>query len=100
MQQRVPLFVKEGAVIPLLSKSVVNTEQAIGHPLELRHYGRQSGRCSLYEDDGKTYAYETGVFRRRAFTVSEQGMLTESTTKPEPKLFGDVDSVVQMTKAH
>ena len=53
--ERIPLFVKDGAVIPLLTKHVNKHRQAYAHPLEVRHYGERPGSFELYEDDGVSF---------------------------------------------
>jgi alpha-D-xyloside xylohydrolase len=90
---RLPLFVKEGAVIPMLGEAVPNTEQAYGRPLEVRYYGKTGGSCDLYEDDGKTFDYEKGKYRLRRLTVrrSEGGTfeLVETIARDgAPPMFG------------
>lgn len=98
LQNRVPLFVKEGAVIPLLARSVMTTDDAYGQPLEIRHYGRMAGSCLLYEDDGKTFAYEAGDFRLRKIDVDTNGNMTSSIpTDNSEAMFGPIESVRQMT---
>ena len=94
---RTPLFVKEGAVIPMLTKSVDNSREAYGHPLEVRHYGRQPGTFDLYEDDGKTFDYEQGTFALRTFHFAE-GKGTETVMKPGKRLFGNVERWTEMTQ--
>ena len=69
--ERIPLFVKDGAVIPLLTEHVNNTRQAYAHPLEVRHYGDRPGSFELYEDDGVSFDYETGAFALRRFSFSD-----------------------------
>ncbi len=98
MKNRLPLFVKEGAVIPMLSKPVNNTEDAYGHPLEVRHYGSRAGSFTLYEDDGKSYDFERGGFRLRRISVSKEGELTETVeASGGPALFGRIETVKQMS---
>jgi alpha-glucosidase/alpha-D-xyloside xylohydrolase len=53
-----PLFVRAGSIVPLGSE-VESTEQA--HTIaSLRVYPGANGSFTLFEDDGKTYAYEKG----------------------------------------
>ncbi|MBO4297393.1 MAG: DUF5110 domain-containing protein [Clostridia bacterium] len=49
---RIPLFVREGGMIPLLREDGT---------LEVRCYGPE-GRCDLYDDDGETFAFERGEY--------------------------------------
>jgi alpha-D-xyloside xylohydrolase len=51
---RIPLFVRDGGIIPMLAEG--------GEGLEVRHYGRADGRFMLYDDDGETFAYERGEY--------------------------------------
>jgi len=99
---RIPLFVREGAVIPMLKESVTNTDRAYGRPLEVRHYGRTSGTFDLYEDDGKTFDYEKGRYRIRRVTVivgaDGRASLAESIIRDGgPAMFGPA-SHREMTK--
>jgi alpha-D-xyloside xylohydrolase len=95
--ERTPLFVKDGAVIPLLAKTVNNSREAYGMPLEVRHYGKASGSFELYEDDGLSFDHENEVFGIRTLAF-ENGQGTETITKKGPNLFGEVASWVQMGK--
>ena len=62
--ERIPLFVRDGAVIPLLADSARRqVPRADERPeLELRHYGTAPGTFDLYDDDGTTFAYERGAY--------------------------------------
>ena len=93
--ERTPLFVKDGAVIPMLAKAINNTRNAYGHPLEVRHYGKSSGSFALYEDDGNSFNYENGEFGIRELSFVD-GKGSEAIAKSGPRLFGDVSSWVQM----
>jgi alpha-glucosidase (family GH31 glycosyl hydrolase) len=61
--EHIPLFVREGATIPLLTGEhnhvPAPNEQS---DLELRHYGREPGTFLLYDDDGTSFGYERGAF--------------------------------------
>jgi len=98
-EDQVPLFVKEGSVIPMLNKAVSTTEQVYNQPLEVRHYGNEAGRCSIYEDDEKTFNYERGVFRVRRIAVDTAGKLTETIEDHGgPVMFGKITTVRRMSK--
>jgi alpha-glucosidase (family GH31 glycosyl hydrolase) len=89
----IPLYVREGSLIPMLKGPVTNSEQAYGRTLEVRFYGRTGGSVDLYEDDGKTFDYEKGKYRIRRLTVDkdEYGAfrLTETIIKDgAPAMFG------------
>jgi alpha-D-xyloside xylohydrolase len=95
--ERTPLFVKEGAVIPMLTTHVDRSRDAAGHPLEVRHYGQQPGSYELYEDDGKTFDFEKDAFSLRTFRFAD-GQGAETVTKAGEPLFGKVERWVEMTK--
>lgn len=95
---KIPLFVKDGAVIPMLTKPVANTREAFGHPLEVRHYGRKDGACELYEDDGLSFAHTRGSHSRREFKFAS-GRGIETTSPAGPVLFGHVERWVSMPLA-
>lgn len=65
-----PLFVRAGSIVPLGSE-VESTEdkQSV---VELKVYPGADGDFTLYEDDGKTYAYERGQFTETRFHWSER----------------------------
>ncbi len=85
---RIALFVRGGSLIPMLAHPVNTTEAAYGADLELRYYGSGETSFDLYEDDGKTFDYETGNYRIRRLTVAE-GVLTESLVKGDgPAMWG------------
>lgn len=97
MKDRLPLFVKDGAVIPMLASVITNTDQAYGRSLELRHYGTAAGRCQIYEDDGKSFAYERGTFRIRQFQVDRAGVYTETLRGEGPAMFGPIKTLTRMS---
>ena len=66
---RIPLLVREGAVIPMLKDPVTNTGRAYGQALEVRFYGTAPGTFDLFEDDGRTFDYERGRYRIRRLSV-------------------------------
>jgi len=56
--ETLPLFVRAGSIVPL--GSVVDSTQQRQTIESLRVYAGANGAFSLFEDDGKTYAYEKG----------------------------------------
>ena len=100
---RIPLFVKEGAIIPMLTKAVSSTEDAYGHPLTVQVYGNCDGRFDLYEDDGKSFDYEKGEYRIRRITlVQDQSgapKVRETLVRNNgPAMFGPVQAADFMSK--
>jgi alpha-glucosidase (family GH31 glycosyl hydrolase) len=54
-----PLFVRAGSILPL-GDLIENTHQ-VQKIAKVRIYAGASGDFTLYQDDGKTYAYEKGA---------------------------------------
>jgi alpha-glucosidase (family GH31 glycosyl hydrolase) len=59
---RIPLFVRDGGVIPMIGarQRVPGAGERVD--LEVRHYGDADGEFALYDDDGATFAYENGEY--------------------------------------
>jgi alpha-D-xyloside xylohydrolase len=65
--EQIPLFVKDGGIIPMLSSSAKNKES-----LEVRHYGTKENRYMLYNDDGVSFDYENGEFSLTELIVEKK----------------------------
>ena len=74
----------------MLSKAIVNSREAFGHPLEVRHYGVKPGVFELYEDDGTSYDHERGAYRLRGLGFAA-GKGTETVRGEGPALFGAIE---------
>ena len=59
--QRMPLFVRAGAILPL-SQPLEYADERQGEVAELLVYDGMDGAFSLYQDEGDGYAYETGNY--------------------------------------
>ncbi|HEY0862827.1 MAG TPA: TIM-barrel domain-containing protein [Lacunisphaera sp.] len=57
-----PVFVKDGALIPLIEARPHAPAAGEVVPLEIRHYGEAPGQLALYDDDGETFDFEKGAF--------------------------------------
>src|SRR6202051_112820 len=66
-----PIFVREGSVIPL-QPLVQSTSETPKGPLTLRVYPGKDCKGSLYIDDGQSFAYKHGDFLRMEFTCSQK----------------------------
>jgi alpha-glucosidase len=77
-----PLYVRAGAIIPM-QPVVQNTEEKPTGPLEIKVYVGENCHSSLYEDDGHTFAYQRGEFRRTNYTceVSPGSIAVRATTE-------------------
>jgi alpha-D-xyloside xylohydrolase len=57
---RMPVFVKDGALVPMIGDRLYAPRPADVLPLEVRHYGERPGAIVVYDDDGETFDYERG----------------------------------------
>jgi len=92
---RIPLLVKDGALVPLVEERqwAPGPDEVLA--LEVRHYGERPGAMRLYDDDGETFDYETGErsWTRLAVDRDERGSW-RGTVTPDPSgegwRYGDV----------
>ena len=59
---QIPLFVKDGSLIPLIGERQWAPAGGENVALEIRHYGEQTGELLLYDDDGESFDYERGEY--------------------------------------
>jgi alpha-glucosidase len=65
-----PVYVRAGSILPI-APLVQSTNETPKGPLTLRVYVGDSCAGELYQDDGKTYAYQQGAFLRMKFTCEK-----------------------------
>lgn len=65
---RLPVYVRGGAIIPVQSL-IQSTEEQPSDTLWIHVYNGASGRFTYYEDDGATFKYRDGQYYRRDLTV-------------------------------
>ncbi len=70
--ERIPLFVKDGGIIPMIPRIRQSSEWTNELPLEVRVYGEKEGSFVLYNDDGKTFNYEKGEFTQTVLRVKDK----------------------------
>lgn len=68
---RIPVFVKDGGIIPMMPALLHAPEKGQKVDLEIRHYGQKPGNYSLYDDDGETFDYEKGMYSWREIRVEK-----------------------------
>lgn len=66
-----PVFVKDGALIPMIAARLHAPAAGETVALEVRHYGEAPGSLSLYDDDGETFDFEKGVFSWTGLAVAK-----------------------------
>jgi len=64
---KLPVFIKEGAILPM-QRAVHSTKELVDE-LEIHLYsGSQPTSFEFYEDDGSSFRYREGVYAKRIFT--------------------------------
>ncbi len=83
--EKLPLFVRDGGIIPLMPAlpHAPGAGQAV--PLEVHCYGRAPGSFRLFDDDGETLAYDSGGSRWIALKTetASDGERRGFTSRPE-----------------
>lgn len=70
--ERIPVYVKDGAIIPMMEARLHAPKAGERVNLEIRHYGKANGLYRLYDDDGETFDYENGAYSWRELKVERQ----------------------------
>ena len=71
MVEELPVFVKEGAIVPMYPK--IDNLQKIPNQVVLRVYPGTQGSFRLYEDHGDSEAYQSGEYATTQITQREEG---------------------------
>ncbi len=74
---KMPLYVREGALIPTISPQLRSGDLKPNTPLIIRKYGQTAHKGLLYDDDGDSFGYEKGHFGWYSLTMdtSVQGKI-------------------------
>jgi alpha-D-xyloside xylohydrolase len=101
--ETMPVFVRDGALVPLIAarRSAPRAGEVV--PLEVRHYGEAAGRVVLYDDDGETFDFEKGNFSRTELrvTINAAGEFSGTVTPDrggQPWSYGEVKWTFMPTK--
>ena len=83
--ERIPVFVKDGAIIPMMKAMLHAPAAGEKVDLEIRYFGTKPGSYKLYDDDGETFNYEKGDYSWREIkvTADAKGKLTGIISKAE-----------------
>ncbi|MEM9141959.1 MAG: TIM-barrel domain-containing protein [Bacteroidota bacterium] len=86
---KIPLFVKDGGIIPMIpARNRMPTPGEI-LPLEIRHYGTVESSRPLYDDDGTTFDYENGEYSWTTLSVTYKNGKPKGSMKNTKKdIFG------------
>ena len=85
----IPLFVKEGGLIPMIPPVLHPPGATEKLPLTVRYYGKTESSWNLYDDDGLTFDYERNKYTWTQLSVSrnKKGQLAGSWTLPSDPTF-------------
>ncbi len=80
-----PVFVKDGALVPLIGDRLYAPGPDEVLALEVRHYGEQPGSLNLYDDDGESFDYERGDRSWTRLSVArDAGGAWKGSVTPDP----------------
>jgi alpha-glucosidase (family GH31 glycosyl hydrolase) len=97
---RMPIFVKAGAIIPMQSDMAYTNEKTTD-PLIINIYGGDNGSFNLYEDDGDSLDYSVGKFGLTPITFTEdKGNYQISIGRTEGKFKGQLEKRGYVVKLH
>lgn len=96
----IPLFVRDGGIIPLIPPRLHTPKNGEILPLEVRHYGISEGEFMLYDDDGETFNYENGEYSLTRLMVKKSGGVLKGTSQIEKEGIYNYSEInwVYMTK--
>jgi alpha-D-xyloside xylohydrolase len=95
--EKIPLFVRDGGIIPMVPPHFHAPAPGEKMALEIRHYGKIPANAELYDDDGISFDYEKGMHSKTKLVVAknEKGELKgEVIRKTTDKVFSYKDEVV------
>ena len=96
---KIPVYVKDGAIIPMMESRLHAPAKDEKVNIELWHYGGMDGKYLLYDDDGETFDYEKGIFswRKIEVTKNKKDQWEYSISKAEK---GKPDNIGKVTLKH
>jgi len=68
---KIPVYVKDGAIIPMMPARLHAPRAGEKVDLEIRFYGEKPSHYFLYDDDGETFNYEKGEYSFREIKVEK-----------------------------
>ncbi len=66
---KIPLFVRDGGMIPMIPAIRQTSQWTRDLPLEVRVYGNADGIFNLYNDDGMTFDFEKGEYSMQRLEI-------------------------------
>jgi alpha-D-xyloside xylohydrolase len=92
---KIPVYVKDGAIIPMMQPLMHAPKAGEKVDIEIRHYGEKPGIYRLYDDDGETFNYEKGeyTFHQLKAERNREGTLIGTVSAPvlgKPNTLGNI----------
>jgi alpha-glucosidase len=94
-QNRIPVAVRAGAIIPM-APDMKNTSEKAWDPITLEIYPSGKSSFTLYRDDGKTFDYRQGSYTLTKLSADEDGKSVRVTIDESNKLFSPKEYVVHL----
>ncbi|WP_316842474.1 TIM-barrel domain-containing protein [Pedobacter gandavensis] len=100
---RIPVYVKNGGIIPMGPALMHAPKPTDKIDLEIRYYGDKPGTYQLYDDDGESFDYEKGAFSFREIRMerAKDGKLKASISaavKGKPNTLNKISFKAMTTK--
>jgi len=81
--RHIPIFVKDGGIIPLANITGEN-DTPLPQTMNIHRYGMADGEFTLYEDDGSSNAYVTGDYAKTIIRATDGGAMQITAPNPLP----------------
>jgi len=94
---KIPLFVKDGALIPMIASQNQMPRSDEKVALNVRHYGTNAGQFKLYDDDGLSFDHEQGAFSWSTLKVSQKAGQWQGSITTDNKAFFHYKEEVKWT---
>ncbi|MDB4582302.1 DUF5110 domain-containing protein [Draconibacterium sp.] len=88
--EQIPLFVKDGGIIPMMPAIRQTSDWKENTPLEIRVYGKVPGSFILYDDDGETFNFEKGEYTSKLLKVENEKGTVDDLHNSEVWNYGEV----------
>ncbi len=92
---RIPMFVRAGAIIPTQPVMQYVGERSVD-PLVFTCYPGENANSEYYEDDGRSFEYEKGVYYKRAIRLGETSASLIVTFSPVEGTFRPPDRSIEV----
>ncbi len=89
--EKIPLFVKDGGIIPMMPAIRQTSEWKTNTPLTVHVYGKSEGSFVLYDDDGLTFNFEKGAYTTKLIKAKNGKGTIEDVHNSEAWIYGEIE---------